>query len=148
TPTLTPPGSPTSSPSPAPINPGNYLIGSPYVIDGGYYAAYWGWPPVAEANAENGSPVGSNPAQWFKFAASGSNFTICNVQNGACLTDAGSTVDIGQGTDSWAITTNGSGYSIKNTRTGRYMGAIPTVTRGNVPTSSTPVSIALSAVNG
>jgi hypothetical protein len=147
-PNATPIVTPTPSPTPASINPGNYLIGSPYVIDGGYYAAYWGYPPAAEANAENGNPLGTNQSQWFTFAAFGSNYTICNVRNGACLTDGGSTLDIGQGTDPWAVNASGSGYTVQNIRTGQYIGAIPTVTRGNVPMSSTPVSIALSAVNG
>lgn len=125
------------------LSPGQYLIGSPYVIDGGYYTAYWGFPPAAEANAENGSPVGSNPAQWFLFTASGTNYSICDVQNGACLTDGGSSVDIGQGTDIWSVNSVGSGYTVQNTRTGRYIGAIPTITRASVPISATAVTITL-----
>ena len=39
-------GSPqTSGASPA----GTYVIGTSYVIDGGFYQAYWGWPPAAKA---------------------------------------------------------------------------------------------------
>jgi hypothetical protein len=123
---------------------GTYNIGASYVIDGGFYSAYWGFPPQAEAYAKNGSPIGTNPSQEFKFAASGSDFTICDVQNGACLTDGGSDVDIGQGTDTWLITASGSGWTVKNTRTGRYMGAIPSVSRGNIPMSSTAVSLTIS----
>jgi hypothetical protein len=127
---------------------GTYNIGSSFVIDGGFYVAYWGFPPAAEAYAENGSPVGSNPSQQFKFAGSGGDFTICNVLVGACLTDGGSVVDIGQGTDTWLATPSGSGYTLKNTRTGNYMGAIPNVSRGNVPMSSTAVAIPLTAEAG
>jgi hypothetical protein len=131
-----------------PLAAGTYNIGSSFVIDGGFYSAYWGFPPAAEAYAENGSPIGTNPSQEFKFAASGSDFTICNVQNGACLTDGGTVVDIGQGTDTWLATPSGSGYTLKNTRTGNYMGAIPGVSRGNIPMSSTAVAIPLSAEAG
>lgn len=46
---------------------------------------YWGYPPAAEAFVENGSSVGSNPAQQFKFAGSGADFTICNVLEGAMI---------------------------------------------------------------
>ena len=123
---------------------GTYNIGSSYVIDGGFYAAYWGNPPQAEAFPKNGSPLGTNPSQEFKFAASGSNFTICNVPDGACLTDGGSDVDIGQGTDTWLITASGSGWTVKNTRTGMYMGAIPSVSRGNIPMSSAAVPLTIS----
>jgi hypothetical protein len=122
---------------------GIYNIGSSQVIDGGFYSSFWGFPPAAEAFVKNGSPVGSNPSQQFNFAASGTSFTICDVANGACLTDGGSLVDIGQGTDTWLITRSGSGWTIKNTRTGRYMGAIPSVSRGNVPISSTAVTITI-----
>jgi hypothetical protein len=132
-----------------PLAAGTYNIGNgSYVIDGGFYSAYWGYPPAAEAYLENGSPVGSNPSQEFTFAASGSNFTICNVQEGACLTDGGSVVDIGQGTDTWLATPSGSGYTLMNTRTGKYMGAIPSVSRGNIPMSSTPVALTLTPESG
>jgi hypothetical protein len=123
---------------------GTYNIGSSYVIDGGFYAAYWGYPPQAEAFPKNGSPLGTNPAQEFKFAASGNNFTICNVPDGACLTDGGTDLDIGQGTDTWLITASGSGWTVKNTRTGKYMGAVPSVSRGNIPMSSTAVPLTIS----
>ena len=126
-----------------PLAAGTYNIGSSFVIDGGFYVAYWGYPPAAEAFVENGSPVGTNPAQQFKFAGSGEDFTICNVLEGACLTDGGGVVDIGQGTDTWLATPSGSGYTLKNTRTGNYMGAVPSVSRGNVPMSSTAVAIPL-----
>jgi hypothetical protein len=123
---------------------GTYNIGSSYVIDGGFYSAYWGYPPAAEAYVRNGSPVGTNPNQEFNFAASGSDFTICDVGNGACLTDGGSVVDIGQGKDTWLITKSGSGWTLKNTRTSKYMGAIPSVDRQNIPMSSTAVVLTLS----
>ena len=55
-------------------------------------------PPAAESYIDN-QP---KPYQQFIFAPSGSNYTICNVQNGACLTDGGNLLDIGQGTDTWA----------------------------------------------
>jgi hypothetical protein len=125
------------------LSAGTYNIGSSYVIDGGFYSAYWGDPPAAEVYAINGSPAGTNPSQEFKFAASGSDFTICNVPDGACLTDGGSDVDIGQGTDTWLISASGSGWTLKNTRTGMYMGAIPSVARGNVAMSATPVTVTL-----
>jgi hypothetical protein len=131
----------------SPLVAGTYNIGGSYVIDGGFYVSYWGFPPAAEAYAENGSPLGSSPAQQFRFAASGSDFTICNVQEGACLTDGGSVVDIGQGTDTWLATPSGSGYTLKNTRTGNYMGVVPSVSRGNVPMSATVVAVPLQTVS-
>src|ERR1700737_1353013 len=118
---------------------GPYVIGAPYVIDGGFYQAYWGWPPAAEAYSNN-QP---NPWQQFKFVPSGGAFTICNVNSGACLTDGGSVVDIGQGTDTWLVNSSGSGWTLQDTRTGQYMGAVPSVSRGNIPISITPVSIKL-----
>ena len=109
------------------------------MIDGGFYQAYWGWPPAAEAYSNN-QP---NPWQQFKFVPSGGAFTICNVNSGACLTDGGSVVDIGQGTDTWLVNSSGSGWTLQDTRTGQYMGAVPSVSRGNIPMSITPVSIKL-----
>jgi hypothetical protein len=126
------------------VTGGTYNIGSSYVIDGGFYSAYWGYPPAAEAYTKNGSPIGTNPSQEFNFVASGSDFTICDVANGACLTDGGGLVDIGQGTDLWLITASGAGWTLKNTRTGKYMGAIPSVARGNIPVSSTAVALTIS----
>ena len=125
--------------TPGAFQSGTYVIGAPYVIDGGFYQAYWGYPPAAEAYPNN-QP---NPWQQFKFAVSGGAFTICNVESGACLTDGSSVVDIGQGTDSWMVTSSGSGWTLQNTRTGKYMGAVPSVSRGNIPMSITPVSINL-----
>ena len=121
------------------FQPGPYVIGSSYVIDGGFYQASWGWPPEAEAYLNN-QP---NTWQQFNFMPSGGAFTICNVNSGACLTDGGSVVDIGQGTDTWLVTSSGSGWTLQNTRTGKYMGAVPSVSRGNIPMSSKPVSINL-----
>jgi hypothetical protein len=85
------------------LTPGNYHVGSLYsshycVNDGGVFTSYWGLPPAAEAFPENGNPIGANPWQQFTFAASGSRFTICDVANGACLTDDGGAVEIGLGT--------------------------------------------------
>jgi hypothetical protein len=125
--------------TPGAFQSGNYTIGAPYVIDGGFYQAYWGWPPAAEAYSNN-QP---NPWQQFKFVPLGGAFTICNVNSGACLTDGGSVVDIGQGTDTWLVNSSGSGWSLQDTRTGKYMGAIPSVSRGSIPMSTTPVSINL-----
>jgi hypothetical protein len=131
------------------LTAGNYNIGNgTYVIDGGFFSAYWGFPPAAETYQENGSPVGSNSSQEFKFAASGTDFTICNVQEGACLTDGGSVVDIGQGTDTWLVAPSGSGYTLMNTRTGKYMGAVPSVSRGNIAMSSSPVVLTLTLESG
>ena len=148
--TLTPMPSPATPTllSTSSLTPGTYHIGSLYsggywVIDSGFFTSYWGFPPVAEAFPENGNPIGANPSQQFTFAASGSSFTICDVVTGACLTDGGSVVAIGQGTDTWAVARHGAGWSIQNTRTGGYMGAIPDVSRGNVPMSSTGIAISL-----
>jgi len=122
---------------------GTYVIGAPYVIDGGFYTAYWGFPPAAEAYPNN------QPNSWqqFNFAPSGGAFTICNVKSGACLTDGGSVVDIGQGTDTWLVTSSGSGWTLNDTRTGKYMGPVPSVSQGKIPMSLTPVSINLGLIN-
>jgi hypothetical protein len=135
-------------PSTSTLTPGNYHVGSLYsghywVIDGGFFTSYWGFPPAAEAFPENGTPIGANPWQQFTFAASGSRFTICDVTKGACLTDGGGAVEIGQGTDTWAVAQDGAGWSIRDTRTGRYMGVIPDVSRGNVPMASSAIAISL-----
>ena len=118
---------------------GTYVIGTSNVIDGGFYQAYWGWPPAAEAYSNN-QP---NPWQQFKFVPSGGAFTVCNVNSGACLTDGGSVVDIGQGTDTWLVNSSGSGWTLQDTRTGQYMGAVPSVSRASIPMSSSPVSLTL-----
>ena len=89
TPKATPTPTVVTMPTPAPstLKAGAYIIGSPAsVIDGGFYTAAHGYPPAAETYPENGNPVGSNLFQQFNFVPSGSGFTICNVQNGACLT--------------------------------------------------------------
>ena len=118
---------------------GGDVVNSSYVIDGGFFKAADGYPPAAESYIDN-QP---NPYQQFIFAPSGSNYTICNVQNGACLTDGGNLLDIGQGTDTWAEVPFGSGWSLQDTRTGQYMGAIPSTLGGNIPMSSTPVSLSI-----
>jgi hypothetical protein len=102
-----------------------------------------GYPPAAEVYPENGNPVGSNQNQWFDFAVSGSGFTICNVAEGACLTDGGGVVDIGQGDDEWSVTPFDLGYAVQDTRSGNYMGAIPSSSQANIPMSATPVEINL-----
>ena len=118
---------------------GGDVVNSSYVIDGGFFKAADGYPPAAESYIDN-QP---NPYQQFIFAPSGSNYTICNVQNGACLTDGGNLLDIGQGIDTWAEVPFGSGWSLQDTRTGQYMGAIPSTLGGNIPMSSTPVSLSI-----
>jgi hypothetical protein len=148
----TPPSSqPTSSPTPIPSSPpsggfealiGGGTLDSSYVIDAGFFTAAYGFPPAAETYLY----YQTNPYQQFIFAPSGTNYTICNVESGACLTDGGNVVDIGQGTDTWAVTQSGSGWTLQDTRTGQYMGAIPLTSESNIPMSSTPVTVSLSII--
>ena len=65
----------------------------------------------------------TNSYQQWKFTASGSGYTICNVGTGTniCLSDGGSDLDIGVGTDVWTVATSGSGYTFQNQRTGRFI---------------------------
>jgi hypothetical protein len=149
TPIPTPaPSQPTAIPTPAPPSApsgsfealvGGGTIGSSYVIDAGFFTAAYGFPPAAETYLY----YQLNPYQQFIFAPSGSNYTICNVQSGACLTDGGKVVDIGQGTDTWALTQVGSAWTLQDTRTGQYMGAIPSTSGSNIPMSSAPVTVSL-----
>jgi hypothetical protein len=146
-----PPSTPTPAPSvalpPPPSMSGNfdagtYIIGSGGVIDGGFYQAFWGYPAAAEAfprNGLNGSPAGTNPWQWYDFASAGDGFTICNHENGACLSDGGATVDQGKTADVWEVVPFDSGYSLQDTRTGNYMGAVPDASRAAIPMSSAVV---------
>jgi hypothetical protein len=148
TPTSVPTPHPTASPTPTPPSPppgsfealiGGSIIDSSYVIDAGFFTAAYGFPPAAETYLY----YQTNPYQQFIFAPSVSNYTICNVQNGACLTDGGTVVDVGQGTDTWAVNQSGGGWTLQDTRTGQYMGAIPSTSEANIPMSSTPVTISL-----
>jgi hypothetical protein len=54
-------------------------------------------------------------------------------------------VDIGQGTDVWRVLASGSSWTLQDLRTGHYMGAIPNVSTGNIPMSSSAVAIPLTA---
>src|SRR3984893_13019972 len=116
---------------------GTYVIGTSNVIDGGFYQAYWGWPPAAEAYSNN-QP---NPWQQFKFVPSGGAFTICNVNSCACLTGGSRLCDIGWVSDTWLVNSSGSGWTLQDTRTGQYMGAVPSVSRASIPMTSSPVSL-------
>ena len=149
-PSATPPSAPTPAPAPsvAPSPPpsmsgnfdaGTYIIGSGDVIDGGFYQAFWGYPAAAEAFPRNGSPAGTNPWQWYDFASAGDGFTICNHENGACLSDGGAVVDQGKTADVWEVVPFDSGYSLQDTRTGNYMGAVPDASRAAIPMSSAVV---------
>ena len=146
-PILTPTGTavPTATLTPLPGVGGDYLIGSTYVIDGGFYTSMWGFPAAAEAY-QNNQP---NPSQQYVVAPSGTGFTICNYNvektsgTPVCLTDGGTVVDQGQGNDVWTIASVGSQWTLQNQRTGKYMGAVPSVSRSNIPMSITPVSINL-----
>lgn len=126
-------------------NPFVALIGSSFVIDGGFWSSFWGFPPDARVY-QNNQP---NTSQQYTFAPVSGGYSICNTANPACLTDgADNLVQQGQGTDTWAVTPNGSGWSIRNTRTNRYMGAIPSVAQANVPMSATAVAEPLTLVSG
>ena len=132
---------PTPSPAPTPSNISTYLIGSAFVIDGGFYKAQFNFPPAAETYSNN-QP---NLAQQYQFKPSGSGFTVCNISFPACLTDGGTNnlIDQGQGTDVWTVLPSGSNWTLQNQRTGRFMGAIPQALQPNVPMSATAVAIPL-----
>jgi len=151
TPTPAPTPTPTPAPTPTPFPIGKYTIGSAYVIDGGFFTSYWGYPPTAYSYPLNDTPSGTNPFQEFNVAVSGAGFTLCNVKATtstgaqACLSDGGSNglLDIGQGVDVWDITPNGTGWNIKCERTGKYIGTISSGSKITVPMSATPISVPL-----
>jgi Glycosyl hydrolases family 16 len=145
------PSQPTPSPTATPPSSasggfvaliGGGIIDSSFVIDAGFFTAAYGFPPAAETYLY----YQINPYQQFMFAPSGNDYTICNVQNGACLTDGGAVVDIGQGTDTWAVTQSGAGWTLQDTRTGQFMGAIPTSSESNIPMSATAVTLSLDII--
>jgi hypothetical protein len=140
----------TAFPTPTPPLPpsgsfealiGGSVIDSSYVIDAGFFTAAYGFPAVAETYLY----YQTNPYQQFIFAPSGNNYTICNVANGACLTDGGTVVDIGQGTDTWTVTQSGAGWTLQDTRTGQFMGAIPS-SGSNIPMSAIAVTLSLDII--
>ena len=130
--------------------PSSYLVGNTFVIDGGFYQAANGYPAAAET-FQNNQP---NLAQQYRIAASGTGFTLCNYQNPtaggppACLTDSGTIIDQGQGTDVWTILQSGSGFTLQDQRTGRYMGAIPQANAQNIPTVTTAAIVPLTYISG
>jgi hypothetical protein len=142
---------PVPSPTPTPIPTtfaaliGGPNVGSSYVFDGGFFQAFWGFPKDVRAYLNN-QP---NPQEKYTFTPIAGGYSICNTAQPACLTDGSdSLVNQGQGTDAWVLSRNGSGWSIRNARTKRYMGAIPRVPQGNVPMRFTPFAEPLTLISG
>ena len=136
----------TPTPTPMPSNASTYLIGSAFVIDGGFCKAQFNFPPAAETYSNN-QP---NLAQQYQFRPTNGGFTICNTNLPACLTDGGANnlIDQGQGTDVWTILPSGANWTLQNQRTGRFMGVIPQAVQQNVPMSAIPVAIPLTYISG
>jgi hypothetical protein len=126
------------------LQAGNYYVEDPssFAIDGGFY--YWSGLTVEELYSLN-----DGPDQQWQFAVSGSGFTICNVGvPNACLSDGGSTLAIGVGVDVWTVASSGSGYTLQDQATGRFIAdatapgdAVP------VPLTSSPSTWTLAAVS-
>jgi hypothetical protein len=137
-------GSPPPPVTGGTLGAGTYAVTdfSSKAIDGGFY--YWGGNLTIQEWQENPS----NTMQQWKFnQVSAGIFTICNVgdQNASlpnsCLTDQQQNLAIGYtGTDEWAVTASGNGYTIKNTRTDRFIGPDPAASRGLMRTGTVPVT--------
>jgi hypothetical protein len=124
---------------------GGSVVNSSYVIDGGFWSSFWGFPPDARVY-QNNQP---NTSQQYNFAPVTGGFTICDVANSSCLTDGSdSLVNQGQGTDTWIPTQSGSQWILQNVRTGRYIGTLPTTQQANIQMSTAPVAIPLTLISG
>ena len=112
---------------------------------------------IYDADRASLSPGGGLRQEWgafrrfrihrrsFSLLPRGSDFqTIGNVQEGACLTYGGSDVDIGQGTDTLAITASGSGWTVKNTDRNVHRRDTVRLACRNIPMSSTAVALTIS----
>jgi hypothetical protein len=121
---------------------------SSFAVDGGFF--HWS----GDTTEALYTLVAGNTFQEWQFAASGSGYTICNVGDGSgiCLSDGGSNLDIGVGTDVWTITPSRSGYTLLNQRTGRYISDPPSPGNGvavAVSTTATAWTLdSLSAADG
>jgi hypothetical protein len=98
---------------------GSYTIADPssFAIDGGFYHF------SALSSEEVYSLSADNPYQEWQFSASGSGFTICSIGNGTgvCLSDGGADLEIGVASDVWDVVASGTGFALKNERTGQYI---------------------------
>ena len=126
---------------------GVYTIadGRSFAIDGGYY--HWSNLTTEELYAL----TAGNTYQRWQFTASGNGFSICNVGDGgnACLSDGGSKLAIGVAQDIFDVAVSGSGYTLHDQRTGRYITDAASPANGApVPTSSTASTWSLGSING
>ena len=126
---------------------GVYTIahGRAFAVDGGYY--HWS---STTTEALYTLTAGNTYQQW-QFTASGNGFSICNVGDGgkACLSDGGGSLAIGVGQDVFDVAVSGSGYTLHDERTGRYITDAASPANGaQVPTSSTASSWSLASIGG
>ena len=125
------------------LNPGLYTIADPagFVIDGGFFGTHG---DTAERLYQSETP--HNPYQGWNVSATG---TICNEElPSACLSDGGSSLDIGVATDSWTFAASGAGYTVQNTGTGSYIADAATPTDGApIPVSKNTSVWSFSLVN-
>ena len=113
---------------------GTYAISDPssWAIDGGFL--YWSHL----TNIEEWQQGTNNPYQQRNFQSSGSDYFIYSIGNGndVALSDGSGTLQIGVGVDAWTVASSGSGYTIRNARTGNYIN--DPARQGVVKTSPTP----------
>jgi hypothetical protein len=98
---------------------GTYTVSdaTSFAIDGGYY--HWSGTTTEELY----TLTPSNSYQQWQFTVSGSGFTICNIGDGTgvCLSDGGLALAVGKAKDVWTVAPSGSGYTIQNQSTQRYV---------------------------
>lgn len=91
-----------------------------WALDGGFYFYQH------NVNVEEWTQTTQNPFQQWQFELSpdGSSFYIYNVGNGNSigLSDGGGVLQIGVGVDAWTAQPVTNGYTLRNVRTGRYIG--------------------------
>jgi hypothetical protein len=138
---------PTSSTSSTwSVNPiaGTFLAGTYYISDSSSFAIDGGYYHFSGTTDEElyALTVGNTYQEW-EFAASGTGFTICNVGDSpsACLTDGGTSLSIGLGSDVWTVAASGANYTILNQRTGRFISDALTPADGAGVGVSTPGSV-------